>query len=96
MVYGVAWGTVITWVGAMAGAYLAFGLARWLGRPFVQRIVALKDWHRIDDWAAENGGEAIFCGRFIPVISFNLLNYAAGLMRLPWWTEVAPENRTGC
>ena len=35
MLYGPLWGTLITWVGAMLGAYLAFGLARWLGRPFV-------------------------------------------------------------
>ena len=34
MVYGLLWGTVITWTGAMLGAYLAFGLARapWAGR----------------------------------------------------------------
>ena len=24
--------------------------------------------------------------RFIPVISFNLINYAAGLTRIHWWT----------
>ena len=47
-----------------------------------ERIAVLKTPEK----AAENGGEAIFFGRFIPVISFNLLNYAAGLMRLPWWT----------
>ena len=25
-------------------------------------------------------------GRLIPVISFNLINYAAGLTRISWWT----------
>ena len=39
MLFGPVWGTLITWTGAMLGAYLAFGLARWLGRPFVGQMV---------------------------------------------------------
>jgi len=85
MVYGHIWGTVITWLGAMLGAALAFGLARRLGRPFVARMVARKDWQAMDDWAAENGWQVILIARFIPVIAFNLINYAAGLSRLTWW-----------
>jgi uncharacterized membrane protein YdjX (TVP38/TMEM64 family) len=85
MVYGHVWGTVITWTGAMLGAALAFGLARGLGRPFVARMVARKDWQAMDDWAAENGWQVILIARFIPVIAFNLINYAAGLSRLTWW-----------
>jgi membrane protein DedA with SNARE-associated domain len=37
LVFGFAKGIVVTWVGAMAGAVMAFGLARYLGRPFVMR-----------------------------------------------------------
>ena len=85
MVYGPLWGTVITWTGAMLGAVLAFGLARKLGRPFVERMVAKRDWVVLDDWTAKNGWQVIFIGRFIPVIAFNLINYAAGLARLTWW-----------
>ena len=28
----------------------------------------------------------MFIGRFIPIIAFNLINYAAGLTRVSWWT----------
>lgn len=86
MVYGPLWGTVITWTGAMLGAFLAFGLARSLGRPFVERMVARKHWHSIDDWAAAQGGRLVLVARFFPVIAFNLINYAAGLSRISWWT----------
>ena len=86
MVYGPVWGTVITWVGAMLGALLAFALARLLGRPFVQAVVAKRDWQTFDDWIARQGWGAVLVSRFIPVISFNLINYAAGLTRIPWWT----------
>jgi uncharacterized membrane protein YdjX (TVP38/TMEM64 family) len=85
MVYGPVWGTVITWTGAMLGAAIAFGLARKLGRPFVEHMVAKRDWEVLDDWAAKNGWQVVLIGRFIPVIAFNLINYAAGLTRLTWW-----------
>ena len=86
MVYGPVWGTVITWVGAMLGALIAFGLARLLGRPFVDAVLSRRDWRRLDDWVGIHGWGAVLLSRFIPVISFNLINYAAGLTRIPWWT----------
>ncbi len=86
MVYGLVWGTVITWIGAMLGAFLAFGLARKFGRPFVERMVTRKDWHIWDNRMAAQGGHLVLLSRFIPIIAFNLINYAAGLMRVSWWT----------
>lgn len=86
MVYGPVWGTLITWSGAMLGAYLAFGLARRLGRPFVETMVDRRDWHDLDDWTAREGGYVVLVARLIPVIAFNLINYAAGLTRISWWT----------
>ncbi len=86
MVYGPVWGTVITWIGAMLGAMLAFGLARAFGRPFVHAVLAQRDWRRLDAWVVKHGWGAVLVSRFIPVISFNLINYAAGLTRIPWWT----------
>lgn len=85
MVYGPVWGTVITWTGAMLGAFLAFGLARALGRPFVAMMVARKDWDLLDEWAAMRGGRLVLISRLIPVIAFNLINYAAGLTRITYW-----------
>lgn len=86
MLYGPFWGTVITWVGAMLGAFLAFALSRAFGRPFVEAMVARRHWQRLDDWTGVHAAEMVFLARFLPVISFNLVNYAAGLMRISWWT----------
>lgn len=85
-IYGLLWGTVITWAGAMLGALVAFGLSRVLGRPFLVLVVAERKLRRIDDWATSCGAYAIFFSRFIPVVAFNLINYAAGLSRVSWWT----------
>ena len=86
MVYGTFWGAVITWSGAMLGAFLSFGLTRVLGQPFVYKMVSNRRVQTIDDWVACHGGKTLLLSRFIPVISFNLINYAAGLTRLSWWT----------
>jgi uncharacterized membrane protein YdjX (TVP38/TMEM64 family) len=86
MLFGLVWGVVLTWIGAMLGAFAAFGLARLLGRPFVERMVRRKDWKHIDDWTADRGWQLLLISRFIPVIAFNLVNYAAGLTRVSWVT----------
>ena len=86
MVYGPVWGTVVTWTGAMLGAYLAFGLARLLGRPFVEMMVSRKRWDFFDEWTADHAGRLVLISRFVPVIAFNLINYAAGLTGISWWT----------
>jgi len=86
MLFGPLWGVVITWTGGMLGAFAAFALARLLGRPFVARMVRGRDWQRIDDWTAQRGWKLLLISRFIPVIAFNLINYAAGLTRASWFT----------
>lgn len=86
MLYGPVLGTALTWSGAMLGAWLAFGLARLLGRPFVLTMLAERHHAAIDAWAARQGTGALIFSRLIPVISFNLINYAAGLTAISWWT----------
>jgi uncharacterized membrane protein YdjX (TVP38/TMEM64 family) len=86
LIFGPLKGFVITWVGAMLGAYLAFGLTRKLGRPFVKRILSEEKLKALDGWIKKHGHGALFVSRFIPVISFNLVNYAAGLTCVSWWT----------
>src|SRR3546814_8594806 len=73
MLYGPVWGTIITWIGAMLGAFLAFGLSRAFGRPFVETVVAHRHWQRLDDWTGEHAAQMVFLARFLPVISFNLV-----------------------
>jgi uncharacterized membrane protein YdjX (TVP38/TMEM64 family) len=86
MCYGAAWGTALTWTGAMIGAALSFGLTRWLGRPFAEAMLPVRHRARLDAWAADQGAATLLASRFIPLIAFNLINYAAGLTRVSWWT----------
>jgi uncharacterized membrane protein YdjX (TVP38/TMEM64 family) len=88
MLYGPFWGSIITWVGAMLGAIIAFALARLLGRPFVYRVLSERHRQQLSEWSLESGGKALFIGRLIPLIAFNLLNYGAALTNISWWTFI--------
>src|SRR3546814_18575986 len=69
----------------MFGAFLSCGLSRAFGRPFVETVVARRHWQRLDDWTGEHEAQMVFLTRFLPVIPFNLVNYAAGLTRISGW-----------
>lgn len=86
MVYGPVLGTAITWASAMLGAYAAFGFCRVLGRPFARRMVGARHWQKLDEWTERQGGGVLFICRFIPLVPFFLLNHAAGLAGMTWWT----------
>ena len=86
MAYGPLWGTVVTWSGAMLGAFAAFGLSRKLGRPFAEMMVSRNNWRTLDEWTGRQGWQVLLVSRFTPVIAFNLINYAAGLTRISWST----------
>ena len=86
MIYGPVWGTVVTWIGAMLGASVAFGLVRLLGRPYVYRILGDGRQEKLALWSRDRGGAALLTARLIPLIAFNLINYAAALTEISWWT----------
>ena len=88
MIYGPLWGTVVSWTGAMMGALVAYALAKWLGSGFVLRMLGTKKSQNMDKWLAVNGPGALLVSRLIPVVSFNLINYASGLARVPLWTFI--------
>jgi uncharacterized membrane protein YdjX (TVP38/TMEM64 family) len=86
MLFGPVWGVAITWAGAMLGAALAFALARWFGRPFVDALMNERHREAVDRWARRQGIGVLLLSRLMPLISFNVINYAAGLTPISWWT----------
>ncbi len=86
MLFGPVWGVAITWIGAMLGASLAFALARWFGRPFVDALMNERHRDAVDRWAHRQGIGVLLLSRLMPLISFNVINYAAGLTPISWWT----------
>ncbi len=83
--FGPIAGTVITWVGAMAGATASFEIARALGRPAAERVLRPTALERADRVVMRAGWGGLLLARFMPLIAFTALNWGAGLTPIPRW-----------
>jgi len=78
--YGAVIGTLVVSPASVAGATLAFLIARYFARDWVTR--RLKKYPQavaIDRAIEKNGFKAVVLLRLQPVLPFNILNYALGL-----------------
>lgn len=87
---GAALGTIVgaisIWIGAMLGAIISYGLARWIGADGLRRIISPKKQAALEKWSQDPSPAALLIARLVPAIAFNLINYAAGLARVPFLT----------
>jgi uncharacterized membrane protein YdjX (TVP38/TMEM64 family) len=83
--FGMWYGALITWGGAMLSAALGFELARVLGRPKVERFVPKRKLSRVDALVSREGWEVALALRFIPIPG-DIISIALGLTKLPWVT----------
>lgn len=83
-------------IGSLAGAWVLYGLSRWIGLERIQRAadvipgVSRKDIDSADRWFAKYGAWSVLFGRLIPVVR-SLISIPAGFNRMnPWvfsgWT----------
>ncbi len=86
MVFGARVGTAITWGGAVVGALISFELARRFGRPLAGRILSSQTLAKADRMALSAGWPGLLTLRFIPLVAFTALNWAAGLTPVRRWT----------
>lgn len=77
-VLGFATGFPVALAGSLVGATIAFFIARGLGREGSQELLGGR-LMSIDDWIGDNDFVSIVVLRLMPIVPFNLLNYAAGL-----------------
>jgi uncharacterized membrane protein YdjX (TVP38/TMEM64 family) len=82
MLFGPVWGTILNLTGATLGATAAFLAARYLAGDWV----CCKVGGRLDRFIAgveSEGWRFVAFVRLVPLLPFNLLNYALGLTRIP-------------
>lgn len=82
ILFGPFWGVVYTITGATAGAYIAFLVARYAARGWVESRLTSPRWKRLDEGVERHGWKVVAFTRLIPLFPFNLLNYAFGLTRI--------------
>ncbi len=80
LLFGVFWGSVISWIGAIFGAVVAFYLAKRLGYDFVKKKVNETGWlNQLERLNGKYGFWIVLIARLVPVVSFDLISFAAGL-----------------
>jgi uncharacterized membrane protein YdjX (TVP38/TMEM64 family) len=82
LAFGVFWGWMLSLFGHVLAAAVCFGISRSLGRVPVEVLVGKTGLQSADRWFAEWGIYAVFVGRLIPGVAFDLISYAAGLTRM--------------
>lgn len=82
-VFGLAKGIATVFIGASAGATMAFLVSRYAARSWVEhRLEGHDRFAAIDEAIGEEGLKIAVLLRLSPVFPFNLLNYALGLTRI--------------
>jgi len=82
-IFGVVRGTAIVFGAAVLGSTLAFLIARYLARDFVEkRIAGSAQFAAIDRAIGQQGRKIVFLLRLSPVFPFSFGNYALGLTRV--------------
>jgi uncharacterized membrane protein YdjX (TVP38/TMEM64 family)/rhodanese-related sulfurtransferase len=82
ILFGPVWGTIFNLAGATLGATAAFLVARYVVANWVRRRMGPKLERLIKGVEAE-GWRFVALTRLVPLIPFNVLNYALGLTRIP-------------
>ena len=94
LLFGTALGTPVSIVAATLGASLAFSLSRRFGARAIDELSG----HRVrvvQDFVAQRGFLAVLYARILPAMPYNVVNYAAGLTRVPLLT-FAGATALGC
>ena len=83
LLFGLWWGSVYTFIGAILNCSLMFLLARHVGRERVEQLIQKKlspVWqNRLQNLNSTGGFALLVILRLIPAVPYNLINYAFGL-----------------
>jgi len=94
LLFGTALGTPLSIVAATTGASLAFLVSRRFGAGPLDALSGRRV-RVVQDFVAQRGFLAVLYARILPGIPYNVVNYAAGLTRVPLLTFAA-ATAVGC
>lgn len=83
IVYGLTWGTVISWAGEVAGAALMFVVVRYFFRQAAERWIAKSPYlKQVDDYSAQSGFKALLIARLLPLAPSGIITAVAAVSRI--------------
>lgn len=85
LAFGAFWGGMLSLASATLAAAISFGISHALGRSVVEALVGRESLGAADRWFERRGAYAVLVARLVPVVSFDVVSYAAGLTRMGFW-----------
>ena len=85
LAFGTLWGGLLSLASASVAAAIAFWISRALGRGPVEALVGKTGLESADRWFARWGHYAVLAARLVPILSFDVISFAAGLTRMGFW-----------
>ena len=82
LAFGGFWGGLLSLSSAAMAAAISFWLARALGRGPVEALMGKAGLESADRWFERWGAYAVLVARLIPILSFDVVSFAAGLTRI--------------
>ncbi|MBD7910686.1 MULTISPECIES: TVP38/TMEM64 family protein [Clostridium] len=88
VLFGPVKGSILSMIGFGISGAIAFYLARFLGKDFVQSIIG-KRFIKLDDNMKKDGFRILFLLRLLPVIPYDPLSYACGFTNMKFSSFLA-------
>ncbi len=85
LAFGPFYGLLLSWSSTVAGSMVCFSIAKIVGRPIVERLVNREHLGAADRALKNYEKYVILLFGFVPVVSFDVISYAAGLTLLAYW-----------
>jgi uncharacterized membrane protein YdjX (TVP38/TMEM64 family) len=82
LLFGVWLGFPVTLASAVLGAAMAFSISRWVAGDAVERLAGRRIL-AIEEAISRRGFVSVLYARITPGVPYSLVNYAAGLTRIP-------------
>jgi uncharacterized membrane protein YdjX (TVP38/TMEM64 family) len=80
LIFGIYWGTIISWTGGMSGALVSFMMSRFFYKSISEKVLKNKRGiEYLERLESKYGFRFVLTARLLPFISFDLISYAAGL-----------------
>jgi uncharacterized membrane protein YdjX (TVP38/TMEM64 family) len=84
-VLGFGWAFPLMVLAWTISCLAAYGLARVVGPPVLNRLVGEERMEATDRLIARGGWPILLFGRLIPIVPYNLVSFAAGATQVPVW-----------
>lgn len=83
IIYGLVWGTAISWAGEVVGAFFMFIFARYFFRQAAAGWIARSPYlQKVDEYSAENGFKALLIARLLPLAPSGIITAVAAVSRM--------------